>query len=218
MLIQAYIPSRVANQSGGTIQLLMEALKTKSDWILISKTISANNTISKLLSTWLIEMLNHSTTEKRNNPNKWPKFTAMSIYQEQLTIEKYNNLISSGTDKTLGYPTVINCAEWTNYVKNPFDQFTRQIYLDCTSPFRTPSSRHPTRIFTPPCGLSFASITDDVGVVDKKTKTRTIDAGHMNGYLIIPGIVHHLSIKLQKGVTHDRLRQDTEVKLIEFLT
>jgi hypothetical protein len=121
MLIQAYIPSRVANQSGGTIQLLMEALKTKSDWILISKTISANNTISKLLSTWLIEMLNHSTTEKRNNPNKWPKFTAMSIYQEQLTIEKYNNLISSGTDKTLGYPTVINCAEWTNYVKNPFD-------------------------------------------------------------------------------------------------
>jgi hypothetical protein len=37
MLIQAYIPSRVANQSGGTIELLMEALKTKSDWISISK-------------------------------------------------------------------------------------------------------------------------------------------------------------------------------------
>jgi hypothetical protein len=51
MLIQAYIPNRVANQSGDTIQLLMESLKIKSDWISISKTISANKTISELLST-----------------------------------------------------------------------------------------------------------------------------------------------------------------------
>ncbi len=57
-----------------------------------------------------------------------------------------------------------------------------------------------------------------MGVVDKKTKTRMIDAGHMNGYLIIPGIVYHLSTKLQKGVIHDHLGQDTEVTLIEFLT
>ncbi len=42
VLNQAYIPHRVANKSGGTIQLLMESLKIKSDWILISKTISAN--------------------------------------------------------------------------------------------------------------------------------------------------------------------------------
>jgi hypothetical protein len=48
MLIQAYIPNRVANQSGDTIQLLMEFLKIKNDQILISKTISANETILKL--------------------------------------------------------------------------------------------------------------------------------------------------------------------------
>jgi hypothetical protein len=180
--------------------------------------ISANKTISKLLSTWLIETMTHSTAEKRNNPNKRPKFTAMFIYHEQLTIEKYNKLISSGTEYTLGYPAVINCAEWTNYIKNPFDWFTRKIYLDCISP-STPSSRHhPTRIFTPPYGLTFASFTDDVGIVETKTKTRAIDAGHMNRYLIIPGIVYHLSTELQKGVTHDHLGQVTEVKLIEFLT
>ncbi len=117
----------------------------------------------------------------------------------------------------MGYPTVINCAEWTNCNKKPFDWLTRQKYLNRTSP-STPSSRHLTRKFTPLYGLTFASFTDDVGVVDKKTKTCTIDAGHMNGYLIIPGIVYHLSTKLQKGVTHDRLGQDTEVELIEFLT
>jgi hypothetical protein len=79
MLIQMCIPNRVANQIGGTIQLLMGALKTQSEWILISKTISANKTISKLLSTWLFETMNHSTAKRRNNHNKQPKFTAMFI-------------------------------------------------------------------------------------------------------------------------------------------
>jgi hypothetical protein len=195
MLIQAYIPHRVAIQIGGTIMLLMKALKTQSELILISKTISANKTISKLLSTWLFETMTHSTAEKRNNHNKLPKITVTFIYQEQLTIEKYNKSISSGTDNTLGHPTVFNYAEWINYVKNFFNWFTRQLYLNHTSP-STPSSRHQTKKFTPPYGLTFTSFTDDVGVEEKKTKTCTIDAGHMNGYLIIPRIVYHHSTKL----------------------
>ncbi len=44
-----------------------------------------------------------------------------------------------------------------------------------------------------------------------------IDAGHMNVYLIILGIVYHLT-KLQKVVKYDHLGQDKEFKLIEFLT
>jgi hypothetical protein len=150
------------------------------------------------------------------NHNKQVKFTVKYIYQEQPTIEKYNKLITSGTDNTLGYSTVINCAEWTNYMKNPFNWLTRQLYLNRISP-STPSSRHPTKIFIPLYGLTFASFTDDVGVVDTKTTTHTTNAGHMNGYLIIPGI-DHLSTNLLKGVTHDHLGQDTEVKLIKFLT
>jgi hypothetical protein len=46
MLIQAFILIRATNQIGGTIQLLMKALKTQSEWILISKTISANKTMA----------------------------------------------------------------------------------------------------------------------------------------------------------------------------
>jgi hypothetical protein len=85
ILIQAYIPNRI----GGNIKLLMQALKIQSEWILISKTISANKMIPKLLSTWLYETMDHSTAKKRNNHNNRPMFTAMFIYQEQLTIEKY---------------------------------------------------------------------------------------------------------------------------------
>jgi hypothetical protein len=145
MLIQACIPHRVANQIGGTIQLLMEALKTQSEWISISKTISANKTLSKLLSTWLYETMTHINEKRRNNHNNQPIFTATFIYQEQLTIKKYKKLISSGTDNTLGHPTLINCAEWTNYIKKPFNQFARQINLNHISP-STPSSRHSTKI------------------------------------------------------------------------
>jgi hypothetical protein len=90
----------------------------------------------------------HSTAEERNNTNDNPKFTATFIYQEQLTIDKYNNLISSGTEYTLGYLTVINCAEWTNYIRNTFNQFIRQQYFNRTSP-STPNSRHPTKISHP---------------------------------------------------------------------
>ncbi len=117
----------------------------------------------------------------------------------------------------MGYPALINCAEWTDYVKNLFDLVARQRYLNHTSP-SNPISRHPTKIFTLPYGLTFASFTDDVGVVDKKTRKRKINAGHMHAYLIIQGIVYHLRTKLQKGVMYDHLGQDKEVKLIKFLT
>jgi hypothetical protein len=51
MLIQACIPSRVANQSAGNIEPLMQALKTKSDWILISKTTQKIKQYQNILST-----------------------------------------------------------------------------------------------------------------------------------------------------------------------
>jgi hypothetical protein len=60
ILIQAYIPNRI----GGNIELLMQALKTQSEWISISKTISANKTTSKVHSTWLYETMDHSTAKK----------------------------------------------------------------------------------------------------------------------------------------------------------
>ena len=91
-------------------------------------------------------------------------------------------------------------------------------YISITYHHQLPAADIQQQKFAPPHGLTFASFTDDVGVVDKKTKTCAINAGHMNGYLIIPEIVYHLSTKLQKGVTHDHLGQDTEVELIEFLT
>ena len=70
---------------------------------------------------------------------------------------------------------------------------------------------------SPPYGLTFASFTTNVGVVEVKEKWRKIDAGHVNAYLIIPGIVYHLSATLEKGNIHEHVGREKEMQLIQFL-
>ena len=41
---------------------------------------------------------------------------------------------------------------------------------------------------------------------------------HVNGYLIIPGIVYLLSTKKQKAVLNDQLGEDQEMRLINYIT
>jgi hypothetical protein len=55
-----------------------------------------------------------------------------------------------------------------------------------------------------------------VGPVEQKS--RIIDVRHVNGYLIIPGIVYLLSTKLQKAVLNDRLGDKLEMDLIQYIT
>jgi hypothetical protein len=111
----------------------------------------------------------------------------MFIYQEHLTIEKHKKLISTGTDNTLGYPTLINCAVGLTTSKIPsinlLDKYISIIY------HHQLLAADIKKKITPLYGLTFTSFTDDVGVVDMKTRTRMINAGHMNAYLIIPGII-----------------------------
>ena len=67
----------------------------------------------------------------------------------------------------------------------------------------------------PPYSIWWESLTTDVGPV--VNKRRNIDVRHVNGYLIIPGIVYLLSTKLQKMVLNDRLGEEQEMNLINFI-
>ncbi len=67
-----------------------------------------------------------------------------------------------------------------------------------------------------PYSIFWPSLTTNVGPV--KAKARKIDAKHVNGYLIIPEIVYLLSTKLQKCVLNDRLGEDKEMRLINYIT
>jgi len=68
----------------------------------------------------------------------------------------------------------------------------------------------------PPYSIFWPSLTTDVGQVEQKK--RKIYVRHVNGYLIIPGIVYLLSTKLQKAVLNDQLGEDQEMSLINYIT
>ena len=51
-------------------------------------------------------------------------------------------------------------------------------------------------------------------VIEKGCK---INASQANAYLIIPGIVYHLSGTLDKGNIHDNLGQKKDMQLTQFL-
>jgi hypothetical protein len=58
----------------------------------------------------------------------------------------------------------------------------------------------------PPYAIWWPSLTTDVGPIEKRS--RFIDVRHVNGYLIIPGIVYLLNTKPQKYVLNDRLGEN----------
>jgi hypothetical protein len=49
---------------------------------------------------------------------------------------------------------------------------------------------------TPPYGITLDSVTTDVGLIDTGGM-RKVDARHYNGYLLIPGLVYHMSSKIK---------------------
>ncbi len=52
--------------------------------------------------------------------------------------------------------------------------------------------------------------------MEVKEKRRKIDAGHINAYLIILGIVYHLSATLEKGNIHEHVGQEKEMQQFSF--
>jgi hypothetical protein len=187
-------------------------------WVSINKTDLACKTISKSVWSFFSQIVTYS--KRRNNHDVCPQWkdTDTFKYQEQITIQKYTKVLESGNENTtMGFPRFITSpAEWDNYIKNPFNTTARENYLQHVSVLRDLKKGKAKKLY-PPYGLTFASFTTDVGVVDVKEKRRKIDAGHVNGYLIMPGIVHHLSASLEKGNIHEYIGKSKEMKLIQFL-
>ncbi len=116
----------------------------------------------------------------------------------------------------MGFSKFITSTEWDEYIKNPFDTTARENYLHHVSVVRDPKKSRNKKLY-PPYGLTIASFTTNVGVVEVKEKQRKIDAGHVNAYLIMPGIVYHLSATLKKGNIHEYVGKNKEMQLIQFL-
>jgi hypothetical protein len=84
-------------------------------------------------------------------------------------------------------------------VKDPFKKLIREKFIEFISPDET--TKGWKNKMKPPYSIFWPPLTTDVGPVE--AKARKINVRHVNGYLIIPGIVYFLSTKLQKFVLND---------------
>ena len=210
--VKAFIPT---NRDCNTKQLT-DALTTISLLISNDKRNSATKSISQTLGGWL-EMLNSHS--KRNNKISRPKIVVPGDYLKDVRVkqskDKNIGLELQGDDTSHNYPSIISnkMSEWYAYIKDPFNREIRQQWINKVSPQR---SKKKPKLNTPPYGLQFESFTTDIEYSDKTHTARNIGADHINAYLIIPGLVHHLIEQVAPNVDNDD--SQTKTNIINFIS
>jgi hypothetical protein len=69
----------------------------------------------------------------------------------------------------------------------------------------------------PPYAFALENMTTDVGLISSHGQ-RKIDARHYNGFHLTPGIMYHMTSKIQNSLLNDRNRNPFEVGIINFIT
>ncbi len=193
--VEVYIPKKV----DGNIVELMDSLCKQSEWISESQTRTANKTILMVLSIWLEDTLIRSKPRSRNSIHSRPKLPSMFTYQNPDTAEKYAATIHNDNDNIYKFCPLLNCDEWTRYIRDPLNKSVQDEFIEFITPDGT--TNNSKKKVKPPYAIWWPSLTTDVGPLEKRN--RCIDVRHVNGYLIIPGIVYLLNTKLQKYVLND---------------
>ncbi len=157
--------------------------------------------------------LSHSKPEKRNDCNLRPTLTHTFTYQSPTSTDADAKHSHKPDQVLYKYPHFLNGDRWNWFITDPFNISNRERFIEFISPER---SKGRTKKIKPPYSIHWQSLTTDVGLVEQKS--RFIDVRHVNGYLIIPGIVYLLSTKLQKAVLNDRLGDKLEMNLIHYIT
>ena len=224
--LTAYIPKLhgktmdAINKDAGK---LIEAARMHSEWISNFKLTSATKTLSKNIAQWLETTLNHSTKDTRNNRNYRPKVDAegasVIVPQTDTKPKAFQKAMKKGDQNDdavcYGCPSCITSGVWDAYINNPFDpvarkEWVKSIALPCTDENKVTE-------MTPPYGITYESVTTDVGLLVNRNGPRKVDARMYNGYLIIPGLVYHLLSKMKNVRVNTLLGNDFEVKVINFI-
>ncbi len=70
---------------------------------------------------------------------------------------------------------------------------------------------------TLPYGITYDSVTKDLGNLATKNGPRKVDVQLYNGHLLIPGIVYHLSSKTKSIRVNELFGRPFEVNVINFI-
>jgi hypothetical protein len=213
--LSAYVPKQNINAAD-----LIEATLLQSLWISNFKKSLVGMTISNVLARWFKNTLHHSTKETRTNPSYRPALANGHCmhYQEFCTNKSYNKKIHEFKGMEMipyRYPNCLTGEAWDAYANNPFNLSTRNkflstISLSCTDKKKDTKMMHPY-------ALALENVTTDMGPISSHGQ-RKIDARHYNKFLLTPGIVYHMTSKIQNSHLNDCYRNPFEVGIINFIT
>ncbi len=158
--------------------------------------------------------------ETRTNPSYRPALanSHSMYYQEFCTIESYKKIIHEFKGKDMiphGYLNCLTGEAWNAYANNPFNLSTRKEFLSIISPSCT-DKKKATKMM-PPYALALENVTRNVGPISSH-RQRKIDARHYNGFLLTPGIVYHMTSKIQNSLLNGCYGNLFEVGIINFIT
>ena len=216
--LSAYIPKQVLGDKQDATTFINGAIY-QSSWISNFKRSSATTTLSKNISKWLETTQQHSTKDTRNCSRYRPVLTEGHdiILQKDTSVNKFKTDISKFEQKdwvAYKYPDCLRGPAWDGYVGNPFDITARKDFVMTISfPCMDPTKK---TTMTPPYGISLQSVTTDVGTFDTGG-VRKVDARHYNGYLLIPGLVYHMSSKIKNIRINELYGNEFEVGIINYI-
>ena len=147
----------------------------------------------------------------KDAPNIVPR-TDTRLSSFKLTMSKSNQ---DDDAVCYGCPSCIRSDAWNDYVNAPFDPIARKalaktITFPCIDETKKSS-------MTPPYGITYESVTTDLGEVATKNGARKVDAQLYNGYHLFPGIVYHLSSKTKIICVNELFGSAFEVNVINFV-
>jgi hypothetical protein len=114
-----------------------------------------------------------------------------------------------------GCPSCITSEAWNAYINAPFNQIARKAWVK-TITFPC-IDKTKTSDMTPLYGITYKSVTMDLGNLVTKHGPRKVDVQLYNGYLLIPGIVYHLSAKTKSIRVNELFGSAFEVNVINFV-
>jgi hypothetical protein len=114
-----------------------------------------------------------------------------------------------------GHPLCLTGEAWGTYTNNPYDLSTRKVFLNTIS-LNCIDKKKDTKM-TPPYALALENVTMNMGLISSHGQ-RKIDARHYNGFLLTPGIVYHMTSKIQNSLLNDCCGNLFKVGIINFIT
>jgi hypothetical protein len=219
--LSAYIPK--TGKPGEDAGKLIEGAKLQSLWISRFKVGSARITLPKNIATWLKTIQAHSTGQTRSNPKYRPNISGehapVIVHQTDTKLSTFKKTMEDRGDENdaavYGFPSCITSEAWNAYINAPFDPIARRAFVQ-TITFPCIDKTKKTDM-TPPFGITYKSVTTDLGTVATKNGPRKVDARLYNAYLLIPGIVLHLSSKAKSIAVNELCGGTFEVNVINFV-